>query len=104
MVPATVVLMTSCAQSRARTKQREPRVAPAVVPRLIGTVALVNEEGGFVLVDSGAHATPQPGTALKTFTGEVESGVLAAGDVRRRPFVIADIVRGEPKRGDRVFQ
>src|SRR5215218_5689920 len=34
-------------------------------PRLIGRVAMVNEEGHFVLVQCDAWKTPQEGTALK---------------------------------------
>ena len=77
---------------------------PAPAPRRVGTVMLVNEADQFVLIDTATAHEPAAGTALKTFTGEVESGVVTVGSVARRPFVVADIVSGTPRKGDAVFE
>lgn len=77
---------------------------PPAVPQFVGTVTLVNETERFILIDVGQSSVPHEGTALKVMAGSVETGVVAVGNVRRRPFVIADIVRGEPKKGQQVFQ
>jgi hypothetical protein len=74
------------------------------VPKLVGIVSMVNADGQFVLVESNQSATLDSGTALKCFRDGVESGVLAVGSERRRPYVTADIVTGEPQRGDQVFE
>ena len=83
-------------------------VQPAVVvrpgPLRVGTITLVNEAEHFVLIDTELAALPAIGTALKSFTGDAASGVVAVGNVNRRPFVVADIVQGAPKKGDGVFQ
>ena len=73
-------------------------------PDRVGTITLVNEEGHFALVDFGTHEVPEQGTALKVFGDGVETAVLAVGDVRHRPFVAADIVKGMPRKGDVVFR
>ena len=73
-------------------------------PQRVGTITLVNEAARFVLIDTGMGAVPAIGTALKSFSGDAPSGVVAVGDVTRRPFVVADIVQGAPKKGDGVFQ
>jgi hypothetical protein len=78
--------------------------APAPTPRRVGTVTLVNEADHFVLIDTATAPAPETGTALKTFTGDVESGVVTVGSVARRPFVVADIVSGAPRKGDAVFE
>jgi hypothetical protein len=78
--------------------------APAPTPRRVGTVTLVNDADQFVLIDTATAPAPEAGTALKTFTGEVESGVVTVGSVSRRPFVVADIVSGAPRKGDAVFE
>ena len=85
---------------------REKRAAETTVvrPHSVGTITLVNEDARFVLIDAGHSAVPPAGTALKTMSGETESGVVMVGDVRKRPFAVADIVRGSPRKGDRVFQ
>jgi len=86
-------------------KKRKPVAAEAPRPQFIGTIVLVNEDARFVLIDVGhAPLLPRAGTALKSMAGETETGVVAVGDVRRRPFAIADIVRGEPRKGDRLFE
>jgi hypothetical protein len=90
-------------RSRAR-KERDAAAAHRAEPLRIGTIALVNEEEQFVLIDNGNSPTPPTGTALKSFTGAAESAVLSVGSVRRTPFVIADIVKGTPRKGDTVFQ
>ena len=72
--------------------------------QLLGAVTLVNEEQQFVLIDAGNAVVPLPGQALKSFTGEQESGVLVVSPERRAPFITADIVRGSPLKGDRVFE
>jgi len=77
-------------------------VLPPSGPRRVGRVALVNAELGFVLVDVGSLYAPQAGTALKSFHGTEESGVLAVSPEKQRPFIVADIVKGAPKVGDDV--
>jgi len=73
-------------------------------PIQVGTILMVNAEGGFVVIESGAWTPPESGTALKCLRDGAETGVLAVGEERRRGHVIADIVTGEPRKGDRVFR
>ena len=97
--------LSGCAWMRrgaSRGKSEQPQ--QAAVPRLVGTIALVDAGAGFVLIDNGSQIAPPTGAALKSFSGETETAVLAVGTVRRRPFVIADIVKGEPRKGDLVYQ
>ena len=74
------------------------------VPLLVGTITLVNTEGGFTLIDSGNTPNPSVGEVIKSRTADVESGELRVTEVRRRPFYIADIIKGKPQKGDQVFQ
>lgn len=90
-------------RSRGDRKKAPPVEAPAR-PLLVGTITLVNEDAHFVLIDVGFSSVPRTGMALKSMSGGVETGVVTVGDVRKRPFAVADIVSGAPKRGDQVFQ
>ena len=105
---ACIAATTGCATFKKMNvlphRKPKPAVARAVVPVRVGTITLVNEGAHFVLIDTGMAAAPAVGTALKSFTGESASGVLAVGNVNRRPFVVADIVQGAPMKGDAVFQ
>ena len=101
LLAACIAAMPGCSTFKRKPK---PVVVRAVAPVRVGTITLVNEDVHFVLIDTGMAAAPTVGTALKSFTGENASGVLAVGNVNRRPFVVADIVQGAPMKGDAVFQ
>ncbi len=73
-------------------------------PRLVGHVAMVSTAGKFVLLECDAWAPPAAGTALKCFRYGAETAILNAGSEHRSSYVVADIVKGEPQRGDEVFQ
>jgi hypothetical protein len=84
-------------------RKRSPRATRAPQAMLIGTISLVNEASRFVLIDGGDQPTPPVGAMLKSYEGVVESGELLATNVRRRPFIIADIKQGTPRKGNRVM-
>jgi len=111
-VVACVVLAIGCAQPgcAGMKKRAEARKKAAAErnrksePRLIGVVKLVNTDGGFVLIDSGTNPAPNSQGNLKCMTGGVETAELRVSEIRRHPFVIADIVKGAPNKGDLVYQ
>ena len=93
--------MSSCAVFH-HGKKADGKKVLAPVPRLVGTVTMIN--GGFALVDVGTLYSPEPGTALKCFSAGEETAVLTVSPERRRPFITADIVKGMPHPGDEVFE
>ena len=83
--------------------KKKPPAAPQ--PRMVGRVAFVRETERFALIDVGSLYTPMPGTALKAFDeAGSETAILSVSPERKRPFIAADIVRGEPHRDDLVFE
>lgn len=101
-----VLLFPGCALVEHRfaqnKKKRGKTDAPA--PFLIGSIALVSEDGSYVLIDNDSHPSPPLGTVVKSRTAGAESAELKVTDIRKRPFVVADIVKGTPQKGDYVFQ
>lgn len=98
-------LVAHALQPRDKKKKKdEPRVERATVPERVGEIVLLNQEAKFVLVDLNTGNVPPSGTALKVMRHGTEVGILALGDVRRRPFIVADIVSGEAQRGDVVYR
>lgn len=82
---------------------RGSKAVQAPHPTLIGTVASVNEDYHFVLIDT--YYNPRSGTALKALSPDgTETGVLTVSPEKRPPFIIANIVHGSPQRGDQVFE
>lgn len=103
------VTQVSCSTFRRRWKRKQGPEAEAVAKarrplQRVGVVTLVNEADRFVLIDSGALPSPADGARLQSYRGSVASGKLKASEVRRRPFVVADIVEGAPQPGDEVFE
>jgi hypothetical protein len=95
-----VVALAGCASLRKPKKKRS--VTAVFTPERVGTVAVVNSDLRFVLLDVGSLYTPPPGMALKTFSSGTETGVLAVGAEKERPYIAADIVSGSPRVGDVV--
>ncbi len=79
---------------------------PAVTaPTYVGEIAVVNLVGKFVLIELRATgAPPEAGTPLTAITEAGESVRLKVTAERKRPFVSADILSGEPARGQRVYR
>jgi hypothetical protein len=111
---AICIVVSSCALPKWK---KIPRATPVRFPpadaskakqgrkgRQVGTILMVNMDGNFVLIDSGGWQAPQPGAALKCFRGETETGVIAVGNERQGTHVVADIITGDPRKGDRVLQ
>jgi hypothetical protein len=99
-----LVYFGSMGSKKKGNKEDGVRVEKATVPERVGEVVLFNEDARFVLIDLATGNPPESGTALKVMRGHEEVGVVTVGDVRRRPFVVADVVKGEPQKGDVVFR
>lgn len=94
--------LAGCAlQPHGKTVKRATAVPQ---PLLVGTITLVNTEQHFVLIDSTNSPGPQPDAALQTRGPDGAEAELKCGAIRRRPFAIADVVKGTPQVGDQVFQ
>lgn len=85
-------------------KKKPPRATLPSSPRAVGTVVLVNEEAMFVLIDDGLRAGPAVGTLLKINAPGASPTELRVTQIQRPPFIIADIIRGTARKGDKVFQ
>lgn len=88
---------------------KRPRAAPEAAgpprARVVGEVAVVDEEKRFVLIDLQSNLyVPAPGTALRTTNAAGATAHLKASDEQKRPFIAADIVEGEPAVGDQVLK
>ena len=74
-------------------------------PRVVGEIAVVDEEKRFVLIDLDSNLyVPAPGAALRTTNAKGETGHLTASPEQKRPFVAADIIDGDPAVGDQVVR
>ena len=71
----------------------------------MGSVAVVDEEKRFVLIDLESNLyVPPPGVILRIVNPRGETGRVRTSPEEKRPFVAADIVQGKPAVGDQVLQ
>ncbi|MCX7868318.1 MAG: hypothetical protein N2322_00045 [Terrimicrobiaceae bacterium] len=80
---------------------RPPQALPAIV---FGEIRHVNAEGRFVLVDTGSAVTAQPGEVLLAISEGQVTGELKLTELKSPPFLIADIVSGQPVAGQKVYR
>jgi hypothetical protein len=73
-------------------------------PLMVGRVSLVNEDERFALIEADLVQPPAAGTMLRIAPASGAPVELRATGVRRRPFFVADLVRGIPAKGDAVIQ
>ena len=92
--------LAACATHRPSVPEASIK-APAPAPVSSGMVSLVNEEAGFVLVRTGE--TPEAGSSLQARSKDgAETALLRVSPEQKRPFIIADILKGKPHVGETV--
>ena len=101
---AAVVLLPGCGTWHWVPWKKKPPRAIAKFSQFVGTVALVSEEPSFVLIDNGSLPPPAAGTVLAINYQGSAPVEMKVTPIRKPPFVVADIVKGTPKKGDPVFQ
>jgi hypothetical protein len=99
-----VSFLPGCSIVNIFKRKRRPAQQEEGKPVQIGTIALVNSEDSFVLIDTGYRMNPTMNETLESRAPDGSTAQLRVTEVRKRPFVIADIVHGIPGKGDLVFQ
>ena len=83
-----------------RKKPRPPAAAPV---NWAGTIRMVNTAENFVLIESESATPVVPGEKYLSVQNGRESGTLLMTSLKAHPFLIADIVAGNPSTGDKIY-
>jgi len=71
----------------------------------VGEVKVVDERKRFVLIDLQSNLyVPEPGVILRSMRDAIETARLKVSPERKRPFIAADVIEGDPTPGDQVVQ
>jgi hypothetical protein len=99
-----ILPFAGCASHGHNHPKMKGEAAAALAPEVrIGSLALVDEKKGFVLIDLGSNLyVPDPGTALRVVRDGLVIAQLKASPEQKRPFIAADILEGNPEVGDLV--
>jgi hypothetical protein len=99
-----VTLLPGCSALNIFKRKNRPVKQEETKPVQIGTITLVNPDDSFVLIDTGYRMSPAMSDTLESRAPDGSTAQLRVTGIRKRPFVIADIVGGAPGKGDAVFQ
>lgn len=83
--------------------KKKPRPPAATPVNWAGTIQLVNTAENFVLIESESAAPVIPGEKYLSVQNGRESGTLRMTSLKAHPFLIADIVSGNPSTGDKIY-
>lgn len=76
---------------------------PAATPvQWAGEIRMVNIAENFVLLESNSSVSAIPGEKYLTIRDSQETGAVRMTTLRNPPFLIADIVSGDPSPGDKI--
>lgn len=81
-------------------KRKPPTASP---PQWTGVIRMVNSAENFVLVESNAMSSAIPGETYLSVGRGVETASLRMTSLRNPPFLIADILTGNPSPGDKIY-
>lgn len=84
--------------------RKKPKPPPPASPRVvIGTVHMTNPQMNFALIQTPGRASLPPGADLISSNEGGESSRMKVSPERKGVFLTADIVSGEPVKGDMVI-
>jgi hypothetical protein len=106
LLAITVLALPGCGSLATRKKNKPPRAQPVHPERPVslGHIILVNEDAQFVLVDASDRGLPAERAEVRVMRKTTEIARLRVTEARKRPLFVADILSGEPAKGDEVFQ
>jgi hypothetical protein len=95
IVAAACFSLAACATHRNRVIEAPIKAPPVVV----GKVALVRADAGFVLVQTAANLETGETLTSRDKDGAVSSTLKVSAE-KKQPFIIANIANGTPKAGE----
>jgi hypothetical protein len=82
-------------------KQKPPT---ALLPQWTGVIRMVNSSEHFVLIETNAISTAVPGETYLSVAKGLETASLRMTALRNPPFLIADIISGNPSPGEKIYR
>ncbi len=93
--------LSSYDNSPSSPPKSEDHFTMALSQNALGTVTVINQLHHFVLLNT--RSCPPPGTFLACISGSQQTALLRVAPPSRPPFLIADIIQGDPTIGEKVF-
>jgi len=98
-----LALLSGCLGSGSTAPAGAPsgaRLEPTATDTGTATVASVNQELGFVVIDFSSQTLPPLGTRINIYRGDQRVAVVRITEPVQAPLATADIVEGEARVGD----
>ena len=82
---------------------KKPKTPAAMPVDWAGTIRMVNTAENFVLIESESASPVIPGEKYLSVQDGRETGTLLMTALKAHPFLIADIVSGQPSTGNKIY-
>lgn len=83
--------------------KKKPKPPAAMPVDWAGTIRMVNRNENFALVETQSATACVVGEKYISVQSGTESGILLITSLKAHPFLIADIVEGDPSDGDKIY-
>ena len=75
----------------------------ATTPQWLGSIRMVNTAENFVLIESSTMSSAVPGETYLSVGNGAETASLRMTSLKNPPFLIADIISGNPSPGEKIY-
>lgn len=99
---APAVSVPSAAAQPVPTSAKPVTEAKATPGQTTAKVVMVNKEMKFVVLEFTTSAVPTAGSQLSLYRGTERVATIKATEPMKPPLVTADILNGEPRKGDEI--
>lgn len=82
---------------------KKPKPPTATPVQWSGTIRMVNTQEHFVLIEQTTHLVENPSEIYVAIENGQEKGMLKMTSMKSFPYLIADIVEGNPEVGDKIY-
>jgi len=102
--PPGFSLLSQCLGKLSRLIPKKSRPPVASTPAWAGTIRMVNAGEKFVLIESHTPALITPGETYLAISSGKETASLRMTSLKNSPFLIADILSGNPSQGEKIYR
>lgn len=102
--PKTPSILQQCLSKITSVLPKKKKTPAALPPQWTGVIRMVNSAEHFVLVEASAISSAEPGETYLSINKGAETATLRMTSLKNPPFLIADIISGNPSPGEKIYR
>lgn len=97
-------ILQQCLSKVTSVFPKKKKTPTALPPQWTGVIRMVNAPEHFVLVEASAISSAEPGETYLAINKGAETATLRMTSLKNPPFLIADIISGNPSPGEKIYR